>query len=553
MSVDYSAFTSPDERIREPRKFEELKNDENFVAYLARHVVEKTKDKGDAACLADQILKLSQNDTAFATRISSKIKEFKSPIEGKILSQANAIIRSSAVLKPTDYYVNKEAVRAPRNIRSSKIYIRRGTRSIIPQEKAALYNPMLSKMTAFLAGDRKIVFEGPEAEMLLFLQGKTGLHDLPITKDTCEEYLAAAKLWDHARVAENARSHRNESFAVSSYAARTRIAQVGKLSTVQVYTKTLDPKNYENWKFLETQSNWIPERAKLHAKIVETNMVKALALSRRLNTELPSVWAVRGNTGSGKTYSIAKDSEFERSLDENRMPSGAINPDTIKGLLKQQTPELSHEQLHMEGSALTFQYADALGNEAVHATMIIDMRLASKSQVDEEVIGRASKRQGEAMLMDIDTPLLTSINRVLVRSSQGDDPVVPLAAIRQGYEAVRNERAEILKKVKESDVVTYYKFYITDDNGVQALAAKKENGRFEVVAGMEDAVSKALEKPADGEVDALVDQVIDKAYVQKALIRDHIPKAKIAMIERWEGYTVRQALEMHARGEGPLL
>jgi hypothetical protein len=271
-----------------------------------------------------------------------------------------------------------------------------------------------------------------------------------------------------------------------------------------------------DWALLEKQSNWIPERAGHHTKIIKNSIIKASALSRRLNTEIPSIWAVRGNTGAGKTYSISQDPQFFRALDEKGQPSGAINPDTFKAELKKETPSLTHAQLHTEGSALSYQYAETLGKEAIKATMIIDTRLAFHSDLKNSVLVPAKKRRGEALLLDIETPVITSINRVLTRSPTGEDPIVPLWAIKDGYFGIRAERNQILEEVKNNDTIQYFKLYITNEQGVQTLAAKKENGQYEVIPGMEDKVKEASEKPSEIEFNKLVNTVIDDKYIEEA-------------------------------------
>lgn len=431
------------------------------------------------------------------------------------------------------------------------------SQSIIPKEKEPELIPILENMKSYLEGKKDVEIKGVYAEVLDILEGRKTPDNLSVDTTNCNDYLQAAKLWDKAMADNNKQKNLQKtektygSFATSSYELRTHLAMKGNLPSNQAYTKTLDPKQYNNWDHIEIQSNWIPERAGLHTKIIETNLVKALALSKRLDTDRPSVWAVRGNTGAGKSYSIKNDEKFSRAMDENGEPSGAINPDTFKGALKKANPVLSHAQLHMEGSGLSYQFAQALSKEAVKATLIIDTRLAKHSDLKSSVLDSAKIRGGDAMLLDIEAPPLTSINRVFTRSPNGDDPIVPLWAIKDGYEQIRGERSQILNEVKGNDSIKYYKFYITDETGNQKLAAKKENGIFEIIPGMEEAVAKAQQKPEADEFNTLVNQVIDDNYIKNAKEIDHIPSSKLDMIKKWKGYTVKTALEKHSRGESP--
>lgn len=547
----YSSFMGLNGNIKDLKKFEELKKDSKFVNYLAKKISHEISFHPGAEDIAKQILKVAQNDVLFAGKISNQIKATNSQFSDETKTEVDQIIRNSSLLSPTKFYGTKR-VKVKQESKPSQGYVRKEPQSIMSDNQKDKLAPLLKDMVkAITTNQTELHFNEPATEVLEFLQGNRSLDNLHITKENSQEYLTAAKLWDHAMAVANYETNKQNSFPVSSYQLRTSIAKISYLPAHEVYLKSLDPNKFENWSFLEKQSNWHPDRAQLHAKIIETNIIKSLALSRRLNTEKPSVWAVRGNTGAGKTYALSKDAVFSRSLDDQGQPSGAINTDNFKGTLKKATPQLTHAQLHKEGAALSFQYATSLAKEAIKATMIIDMRLAQNSQVKEEVIDRANMRSGDALLMDIETPITTSINRVLLRTAVGEDPIVPLIAIKQGYEDIKGERAALLSEVKMNDTIKYFMLYINDENGQQKLAAKKENGKYEVIPGMEEAVKRASERPTADQMDMIFNQKIDDAYINLAKSRDHISDAKIGMIERWRGYTVREALEKHARGESP--
>lgn len=459
----------------------------------------------------------------------------------KLLGKVTLV--TDSLIKPSKIFSQKFKTLVGRE----KVYIRNPPKNIIADTEKERLEPVLKDMMKYLMGSEEVKFKGSNAEVLQFLEGKKSLDSLSIDDSNSEEYLMAVKLWDHALATVNFTNGSYNSFSVGSYDLRMHIARVSKLSTHQVFTKTCNPKEFEDWDFLKVQSNWVPERAGIHAKIIQTALIQAISLSKRLDTEKPSIWAVRGNTGSGKTYSIGNDSLFKKSLDEKGEPSGAINPDTFKGLLKKESPEISHAKLHKEGSTLSFQYAEALVKEAVHATMIIDTRLATHNDLEGSVLNPVTLKNGDALLLDIDTPIITSINRVLTRPADGDSPIVPLWAIKEGYEKIRSERSRVIDTVMNNDTVKYYKLYITDDQGKQQLAAKKEKGVFKIMAGMEKAVMHCKQKPEENEVDKIVDQVIDDNYIKAAKTRDHISNDKIVMIEKWKGLTVREALERHGQ------
>lgn len=542
-----SLFSIPDWAVRNLKEFNQLKLEDSFVDHLAAWVSAEISDTDSIEQIADTCLKSAQFSSVFSIELLTKIKEIKGEASKIDFSKIERLIRHQGILTPSEIFGVQNPL--PRSLIASNRAIHDPSISIIPADKKELLSPVLDKMVSFLKFGIDIEMTGIEANTLHFLQGKKELDALPISEQNSLDYLTAVKLWEHAMALVNLKKHGDDSFEVSSYSLRTRICEKGGLPTHQVYTKTLDPAEFENWEFLEKQSNWIPERARLHAKIVEVNFIKALDLSRRLNTETPSVWAIRGNTGAGKTYTLTHDDDFSAALDEKGEVSGAINPDTFKGFLKNETPTISHVQIHKEGSALSYQYGQAIMQEALRATMIIDMRLVKYEHVRNEVIKQAEFKHGHAMLMDIDTPLVTSMNRVLVRTLEGEDPIVPLEVIKQGYEDLRSERSRVLKEVQENETIALYKFYITDESGKQRLAAKKENGTFQVVSGMEHALDVATKKPTEDEVDALINQVIDKNYIKAAIERDHICESKIGMIQQWEGLTVKEALARHARAE----
>jgi hypothetical protein len=65
-----------------------------------------------------------------------------------------------------------------------------------------------------------------------------------------------------------------------------------------------------------------------------------------------TVYALRGNTASGKTTTVKRDPDLSaKVLDENQEVHGAMNPDNIKSrIMDVHKGRISSSQAHMEGS-----------------------------------------------------------------------------------------------------------------------------------------------------------------------------------------------------------
>ena len=243
-----------------------------------------------------------------------------------------------------------------------------------------------------------------------------------------------------AIAAHNRHSKSKTAFPNSSYELRTAILEFCSpfMTTSEAYTKTLDSRKFKDRNFLKNSSNWVPERTAFQAKIVANQLVLAAGLSKRLNHYVPSVWAVRGNTGSGKTTAVKNDPLFRQAIDDNGEMSGNLDPDIFKFYLKrkkisEKNAFLGNSQVHEEGVALFNAFKNGLKKDASNSSAIVEARLSTIEDFELNVLKPARKRHGEVLLLDIESPLLTSLNRVLARDPFGKDPCPPVSDIIKGY------------------------------------------------------------------------------------------------------------------------
>lgn len=389
-----------------------------------------------------------------------------------------------------------------------------------------------------------------ERKIIGYLQETLQLTRLNLTKDNARSFLTAVKLIENICDEEN-RSHRIDyKFKRTSYELRTWILALCSpiMDTCEVFTKTLNPDEMTNSSYLRNPNSWVAERVALHMHIVSTQYIHALNLSKRLNNEVPSVLAVRGQTGVGKTYSITHDPLFQKALDENGKPTGSVNPDYFKAFLKRITRIMNrlflvNNQVHLEGFELCNRYMYVLATQAPNTSLVVDYTLTSIRQLRSNVLTPIQLRNGKAMILDIDAPILTSINHVFIREPYGVDPCVILYAIRDGFIDARKMRREVIEILVNDDRINYYKLYAHDSNGTRHLVAEKLNSKF--IVHSEELFKESCTVPTDEEIDKQLKQIITIEYVERAIAKGDIPRDKRYMLDRWIGNTVEKALEMH--------
>lgn len=407
-----------------------------------------------------------------------------------------------------------------------------------------------NRIKSFINTKNVDVLLAVERKIIRYLQGSLPLYNLNLTKENARSFLSSVKLIDNVFDEENRIGRIDFKLENSSYELRTWILALCSplMKTCEVYTKTLNPNEMTDSTYLANPVHWVAERVALHMHILSLEFIRALALSKRLNSETPSIWAVRGNTGVGKTYSISHEPLFKNALDENGHIKGSINPDYFKAFLKRSTAIhnrlfLVNNQVHFEGFELCNRYMHAMSTEKLKSSLIVDYTLTSIQQLKSHVLTPIRLRNGKAFLSDIDAPFLRSINRVFIRDPYGLDPCVILDAIKEGFLEARQRRREIIEIIKHDPRIDRYKLYVHDYNGIRRLAAEKKYGQF--IIHSQELLDLSCSVSSSEDVDAQIKQVITKEYIDQAIIKGDIPENKRYLLERWLGMTIEKALEMH--------
>jgi hypothetical protein len=331
----------------------------------------------------------------------------------------------------------------------------------------------------------------------------------------------------------------------------------GNIRTYDAYTYSLDvpaesSKDFDA--FLDNPDNWLPERNKVHQKILDDEFANARELSARLQEgdPDPTIYALRGNTASGKSTAVKNDDLFARALDAEGNPTGAINPDTYKGKLRTNDKfdnvfSVDHSQTHEEGSMLARKLSDKILNS--DSSMVIDKRNNAEKNI-KFIIDNAENTNKKVKILDVDVPLETSLTRVLGRTATGDDPLVPFKAVMEGFDGIRSNRQSLINQVKSNPNIKSYVLYATDESGVSVKLAEKVDGVFSVVKGKEEAYNKlmALADDTAAEIERVANTLIDEKYIQKAVssVEPKYQAKTRASLEKYLGKTLKDALDTHA-------
>lgn len=377
-------------------------------------------------------------------------------------------------------------------------------------------------------------------QIAAYLFGEIGISDIRISKENYKSFLKSVKILDLALRQMRIQLDQNR----SSYALRTLciIASEGELSTFEAYTKSIDAKHYENLfspiseEYASKAENYVPERVRLHSTALQNYVISSLQLSRRLGAPFPTVYALRGNSGVGKSRAATQDQDFRKGLDENGDAVGALNPDTVKNMLR--THAVTNKQVHIEGASLNRKIAKELFAKARNNSFIIDERLSTLENV-KPLIELTEKRKGVIVFKDIDAPLMVSCFRVLGRDIN-KDPCLPFEPISWGFKAIREQRKALLQLLVNHSNVQRYDLYVTSKDNQSGLACQKNGVDFKVLN--RSLMAEALNANVETEI-----QQTAKTVITRDLIAQLSPFGiKAEKLSEYIGYTIEDALKIHA-------
>jgi predicted kinase len=400
----------------------------------------------------------------------------------------------------------------------------------------------------------KSVFTGMDLSLvsnnrpqLVVVNTRGSLEQVLVTADNARDTLTALKIAD------------NEKRAGHSYALRHEILKrsQGALTTHEIYVYTSElPRGEDLYPFLNNPGNWLPERNALHDAIIQDQYALTEQLSERLNDTRPTVYALRGNTASGKSTLARRHPQLARGLDEHGELSGSINPDTYKNILKQHEAEgdmqvVSHAQTHFEGAMIAHKIESMIAPEA--SSVVIDRRLTTIDSINAIQAHAQQYWAGKPVhLFDLDVPLETSLMRVLARPVGGDAPNVSFDVIAEGFTDIRRSRNDVLKRVASHDEINYYTLIVTDENDRTIEVARKEpGGHLEIAEGTDELLEEAREyRYIRWTVRNLIATILSEDYINRYVGRLHsddphgsAAETTRASLARYIGRTLKQALD----------
>lgn len=355
-----------------------------------------------------------------------------------------------------------------------------------------------------------------------------------------KQFLLAVKYVDNDYILHPQKSPKE--FHKSTYELRHICCKVskGEITTAEAFTFSLDPNLYNDRKrlahYLTEEKHFVPERQQKHYLVLLDSTVEMMNMSRRYNDDIPTTYAVRGNTASGKSFACSSHKQFKEGLLDGQ-PVGALNPDTVKTALRIGIEGITDEQVHAEGAAISGKLTVELKNKAIKSSLVLDERLAEGSKIDDLLL-ITDKKKGELKLLDLEVPFIISCCRVL-RRNISKDPCVPFGPIAAGFQAIRKYREEVLKKVESDLLITSYRLMAFDPNTHGLVeAARKEGDKFTVI---NKDLYEASKKPVS-ETDI---KDIGKRLINDDLIAEMyalIPREKWDHLKKYIGKTLEQAL-----------
>ncbi len=323
----------------------------------------------------------------------------------------------------------------------------------------------------------------------------------------------------------------------------------GTVVTSSAYTLATEMPKAGKWDYLDGLAHWTPERRELHESLYARSLALATGLNQALGTSgKPTVFAMRGNTAVGKTRTLANVDTLKAGvafLKDN--PASSINPDPIKAELvaaeAQRGAKVSSNQVHEEGSAISWRLLQTLQKEAI--SMVVDRRLGSPNDVSDIVA--AAEANGKAVeLIDVDANLAFSVMGVLMRQAGGVDPIVPFSAIAYGFAEVREGRLQVIERAIQSEAVTRYDLFATAGDGSKVCVAQKRDGELQI---KDTALFDSCVAPPHEEVERLRTQTIDPVFVDQLTgsLQGPFRNAAQEALMRYAGLTLEAALEAHGR------
>lgn len=382
-----------------------------------------------------------------------------------------------------------------------------------------------------------------------YLGGSLRAKEIGITKETYRDVLLAIKVID----LENDRKLKRRNQPFSTYELRTLClkASEGEMHSFEAYTKSFQLSYFENpfspqsRSYAAKSENYIPERIRFHANILQKYVIDAFALSQRFNNKTPTMYVLRGNTAVGKTYAIKNDPALSKAINEQGIVKGALCTDTVKSMLRHRVDGVTNHQIHIEGAELEDFITQDLRTHVLGLSMIVDQRNAFGFV--KILVSDAEKTGKKFVLKDIDAPLIVSALRVLKRDPKCD-PCVPFGPIADGLKGLRKDRLQVIDLALNSRSIKQYELHVTDTKGNSGVAARKITSHLSGFSHLE-IIDQTLYDYAISEEGA-EDEIrkVQGTVIATELCNSYADRlSNLFRVHPFKGQTVENALYKHSR------
>ncbi len=372
---------------------------------------------------------------------------------------------------------------------------------------------------------------GELKKVFKYLNGSLGKESLSLSRESAPWLLKVIKMFDLALVEINCLRARKVHFERGSYALRVSILELEpEQFSCYIFSKTLFVQRLRNALYLAKPENWTDTRVGLQAKALVNMFVLARSLSERMPTIRMlggssverGIMGARGNSASGKSTALGDH-------------PGILTVDYTKWFLRRDGGR--NKQIHAEGSLVFNRLFDEIKHRIDY--FIIDMRLLDVKSLQRYLLEPAEQLQRPVMLLDLDAPLLTSLNRMLKRDPKGKEPCQNLAPIVDGFKSARKHREAIIECIENNAYVQeYYLTYLG-----KRVSAKVDSKLtiFDI-----DLYQECLRIPTEEEIESCLNRVIDDEYIREAEVRGDLKVEELHCLKFWKGYRIRDAVEKHA-------
>lgn len=379
-----------------------------------------------------------------------------------------------------------------------------------------------------------------ESGKVVIINENGKLEQIEITKENARTVLSEIKKKD-------------EILHGASYELRKEILKIsqGSITTFEAYTYAVEiPLDSSLDDFLDDPNNWIPERLAIHQEIIDSEYHKVSALSERLGEQEPTIYALRGNTASGKTTAIKTNEIFKKSLDQEGQTSGIISPDAYKTKLKKleydsDKQAIGYSQVHEEGTMIARKILQKISSSQF--SIIIDKRMKEEKNI-RELLKISQELNKMIKILDIDISFEISLVRVLGRKIDQDNSTILFDVVAEGFRGIRQNRLSLLKEVRDNPTIKYYVLYITDGKNNFLKVAEKINGELKITKGKMDELKKILKEDPKLEIDKMSQTIIDDNFI-KSIIKKTPQNLSLEIqttLQKYKDKSLKEALDLHA-------